>query len=141
MNLYHFFLAATILIAGFMIGFNAKEPLSDDKVVVGTPTYMIDGYMINFKEPSAYGESFEKVSKGSLGYTTKNNYIVIKSYEPLNKVDETCVHEVAHNQNPERFHEEDGSSPWFERQELLTSRDVCEKLKMRLLEDREKFLR
>jgi len=141
MDAYKLLVGFLILIAGVMVGYNLPEPVSDDTVVVGTPTYRIDGYMINFKEPSAYGEAYDTVGKDSMGYTDKDKYIVIKSYESLNSVDETCVHEVAHNQNPERYHPETESSPWFDRQERLTSRDVCDKLKKKLLEDSNKFLR
>lgn len=130
-----------LLVGGVLIGTGIDTTDYSETEVVGTPTYMIDGYMINFKEPSAYGESYEDVKKSSYGYTTMDKYIVIKSHRSLNDVDETCVHEVAHNEHPDRKHSENSSSPWFDRQERLTSHEVCDELKMRLLQDSGEYLR
>lgn len=130
-----------LLAGGVLIGTGFGFTDYSETKVVGTPTYMIDGYMINFKEPSAYGESYKSVKESSYGYTTMDKYIVIKSHRSLNDVDEACVHEVAHNENPDRRHSENSSSPWFDRQERLTSHEVCDELKRRLLEDSDKYLR
>lgn len=140
-RLYYILIGCIILVGGFTLGYNTPEPVPDDAVVVGTPSYNIKNFMISFKEPSAYGEDFADVKKDGLGYTTMDNYIVIKSYQDLDTVDQTCVHEVAHNLNPDRNHPEDSSSPWYERQERLTSREVCEILKQKLLQDSDQYLR